>query len=98
MSSDEPEVLSSRLRHDLRGAAVNIRGFHHECTLAATELRELLELHRDQLPDAVRAGVPTLIDDDLLACLDFLGQAVDKLESTLDNTVDPAGAARTDIC
>lgn len=78
--------MSSQLRHDLRGAAVNISGFHAECTLAATELRETLAPHLDDLPENVRLALIQLIDDDLLACLGFLGASIEKLDAIIETT------------
>ncbi len=80
------EPMNSQLRHDLRGAAVNIEGFHGECVLAATELRQSLAPHLDVLPAAVRVNLLQLIDDDLLACLGFLGSSIHQLEGVIEGS------------
>lgn len=79
---------SSQLRHDLRGAAVNISGFHGECTLAAEELRQLLDAHAAGMDEALRSRLLHIIDDDLIACLRLLATAIEQLDGTIGRVGD----------
>lgn len=86
------QPIPGQLRHDLRGAAVNINGFHGECALAAAELRQTLEPHLDGLPATVRATLLQLIDDDLLACLGLLGTSIEQLEGVIERSGGEGGS------
>lgn len=76
---------ASRKRlHDLRAPLITIRGFGDELAEAMVRLAELVDEHRDVLPESFAAETREILDRDVRPCLGYLQSSVEKLADAVD--------------
>lgn len=73
-----------KLKHDLRGPAVNVRGFAGEISKALHELTAEIEQYQHQLPQAFSERMASIVANDLHPCLEFLDKASQQFEERIN--------------
>ena len=82
LSSDD--VLTANLNHhDLQAQLINVMGFYSEVERTAIELKDLKKSAVSSLDSEASKKFEKLIDDDLLPCVQFLGESTKTLSQTV---------------
>ncbi|MFK8028721.1 MAG: hypothetical protein AB8G18_00640 [Gammaproteobacteria bacterium] len=79
-----PDTIQ-KIKHDLRGPAVNVRGYVGEIGCAIDELVALVEHHKENLPEEFKRDVAEIVAEDLTPCLKYLNQASKQFHKRIDD-------------
>ncbi|MFA8343413.1 MAG: ATP-binding protein [Rhodothermaceae bacterium] len=80
--------------HDLRSPLVNIQGFSTELELSLKEIRALME---NLEGDGYKEEINTIMDEDILSSLGFIGSSAMKMDSLLKGLLRLSRLGRTAI-
>ena len=73
-----------QVAHDLRAPVTTMHGSVGELGIAVADLVELLDEHRNELPDEFFDAVNELVQEDLSPCLEYLRQVARRFEKRIE--------------
>lgn len=96
-SIEELKAFSYIVSHDLRAPMINIQGFASELSMTLDELRSVLNLVMEDIPEHNRKVILDILDEEIPSCTHFISGGVAKMNQLLTAILNISRVGRQEI-